>query len=173
MGGAGHKHTEAKQIDARELRRLVDAHGPALALYARQWCREPEDALQEAFIDLLRQSPAPSEPAAWLFVTVRRRAMNLARAEHRRAEHHRRAGELREWFQLGADSPFDPKEVEVMLAELPSLEREIVVARIWGELSFEQIAALVEKSTSAVHRRYQNALSVLGQKMDGKLNEWR
>ena len=47
---------------------------------------------------------------------------------------------------------FEPGELEPMLAELPRLEREIVVARIWGELSFEQIAELVERSTSAVHR---------------------
>ena len=29
--------------------RLVDARGPALILYARQWCHAPEDVVQDAF----------------------------------------------------------------------------------------------------------------------------
>ena len=44
---------------------------------------DAEDALQEALIELLRQDPVPADPAAWLFKTVRRRAMNLARGERR------------------------------------------------------------------------------------------
>jgi RNA polymerase sigma-70 factor (ECF subfamily) len=167
MGGAA-----GKPIDEHQLRRLFDAHGAALALYARQWRHDPEDALQEAFIDLWRQAPAPDQPAAWLFKTVRRRAMNQARAEQRRAAHHRRAGEQREsWFYSEEESAFEPRELESMLSSLPPLEREIVVARIWGELTFEQIAELVELSTSAVHRRYHGALSRLEQMIGGKLNE--
>ena len=57
---------------------MIDAHGATLMLYARQWCRDPDDALQEALTELLRQSPAPDSPVAWLHKTVRRRAMNLA-----------------------------------------------------------------------------------------------
>lgn len=80
------------RIDAQRIAELVDAHGAALGLYARQWCRAPEDALQEALTELLRQNPPPDHPVAWLYKTVRRRAMNLARAETRRAKHHRQAG---------------------------------------------------------------------------------
>ena len=56
----------------------MDEHGAAKSLYARQWCRVPDDALQEALIDLARQDPVPDNPVAWLYKTVRRRAMNLA-----------------------------------------------------------------------------------------------
>ena len=56
-----------------------------------------------------------------------------------------------------------------MVAELPALEREIVIARIWGDLSFEQIAELVERSPSFVYRRYQHTLSELEKKFEGQV----
>jgi len=158
-----------ERIDTETLRRLIDAHGAALTLYARQWCRAPDDALQEALIDLLRQRPVPERPAAWLFKTVRRRAMNLARGERRRVEHHREAGRQREaWFVDDVDEAIDGETLERLIERLPPLEREIVVARIWGGLSFERIAELVETSSSSAHRRYRRALAMLGDMMNGK-----
>lgn len=163
---------DVQRIDTERLKQLIDAHGAALALYARQWCQAPEDALQEALIELLRQDPVPDHPAAWLFKTVRRRAMNLARGERRRAEHHRRAGRQRQgWFLDDGGEEFDSGELAGMLDRLPRLEREIVVARIWGELPFERIAELVDVSSSSVHRRYRRALSLLGDMMNGKLDK--
>jgi RNA polymerase sigma factor (sigma-70 family) len=111
--------------------------------------------LQQALVDLVRQQHIPEQPVAWLFQAVRRRAMNWARGERRRAEYHRRASEGREaWFLEDRDQAIDSEQLAEMLRRLPALEREIVVARIWGELSFEQIAALVGVSTSSAHRRY-------------------
>lgn len=64
-------------------------------------------------------------------------------------------------------------DVEALLRRLPPLEREIVVARIWGELSYAQIAELVDRSTSAVHRRYQRAFAELGRIVDNELESSR
>ncbi len=149
-------------IDAQSLQELIDAHGAALTLYARQWCRAPEDAVQEALIDLLRQDPVPDRIVGWLYTTVRRRAMNLARADGRRAKHQQQAGQQRESWFLPTENDLDgPLDYETLLARLPRLEREIVVARIWGERSFTEIADLVEQPISTVHRRYQAALADL------------
>lgn len=168
VDGGGH----VTRIDGQRIGELVDAHGAALALYARQWCRAPEDALQEALIELLRQSPVPDHPVAWLYKTVRRRAMNLARAERRRAKHHRQAGEQRKPWFLPTDGVLgEPIDVEALLKRLPPLEREIVVARVWGELSYAQIAELVDLSTSSVHRRYQRALVELERIMNNQLED--
>lgn len=162
------------RIDSQRLDELLDAHGAAITLYARQWCRAPEDALQEALVDLLRQTPPPEYPVAWLYKAVRRRAMNLARGERRRARHHRRAGEQRESWFLPTDGALEePVDVEALLERLPPLEREIVVARVWGKLSFGQIAELVDRSTSSVHRRYQRALTELGRIMNNHVEDSR
>ena len=41
---------------------LLDTHGAALVLYARQWCASPEDVVQEAFVKFAARS-APPDPA--------------------------------------------------------------------------------------------------------------
>ncbi len=160
-----------ERISEDRLQQLIEAHGAALTLYARTWCHVPEDAVQEALVDLLRQSPLPDEPIAWLFTTVRRRAMNLARGERCRREHHRRAAELRDhWFVEDSDAVLASAELARMLERLPLLEREVVVARVWGQLPFEQVAELVEISCSAAHRRYRRALELLAEMMDPPQN---
>ena len=40
-------------------------------------------------------------------------------------------------------------------------ERELIVARVWGNLSFEQLGQLLGCSASSAHRRYQAALAKL------------
>ena len=154
-------------INAQRLQELINLHGPALTLYARQWCHAAEDAVQEAFVDLVRQDPQPDNPVAWLYLAARRRATNQARSERRRARHQRLAGEQRmAWFLPANDGLDQTADLQSLLAELPDLEREIVIARIWGELAFAQIAELVQQPLSSVHRRYQQALTELGRKMN-------
>ena len=149
-------------INAQTLQELIDAHAAALTLYARQWCRAPEDAVQEALIELLRQDPIPDNVVPWLYTVVRRRAMNIARSDGRRTKHQQQAGQQREPWFLPAENDLDsPLDYESFLARLPRLEREIVVARIWGERTFAEIADLVEHPRSTVHRRYQAALAAL------------
>ncbi|WP_372717636.1 RNA polymerase sigma factor [Novipirellula sp.] len=156
-----------KPIDATYLQQLIDAQGAALKLYARQWSRAPEDAVQEALIALMKQTTLPNDPIAWLYTTVRRRAINLERADARRRKHQTRAGqELESWFIPAENDDDDPADCERMLSQLAEQDREIVVARIWGDLSFAQIANLVSLPLSTVHRRYQQALLTLKQSID-------
>lgn len=146
---------------------LIAEHGAALVLYARQWCRSPDDAVQEAFVDLVRLAPAPDRPVAWLFVAVKRRALNQARGERRRQKWQRLAAEEREaWFCIDHTNRLAAAELEALLAELPATDREIVVSRVWGGLTFEEIAELVAISPSAVYRRYRGALASLEARMN-------
>ena len=159
-------------IDGELLRCVYEKHGAALVLYARQWCAHPDDALQEALIDLARQSSDPRDPVAWLFKTVRCKAINQSRSEHRRTRYQQIAAEQREaWFEVDPTSKIEASDIEMLLAELPPIEREIVVARIWGDMSFEQIAELVERSLSFVYRRYQQTLCELEKKINGQVKK--
>ncbi|MCA9144858.1 MAG: sigma-70 family RNA polymerase sigma factor [Planctomycetaceae bacterium] len=162
-------NVNVERLDTEALQTLIDSHGAALELYARQWYHSPDDALQEALIELLRQNAGPDQPVAWLFKTIRHRAMNLARGERRRSEHHRQASQQRdEWFSEDNNLGFESEELQEAISRLPDLEREIVVARIWGELSFEQIAGVVDTSSSSAHRRYRSALQSLHEMLDGE-----
>src|SRR5262245_66257780 len=71
-------------MSPRHLGELIDRHGPALVLYARQWCAGPEDVVQDAFLKLLGQRRAPDDPAAWLYRVVRNAALDAAKADRRR-----------------------------------------------------------------------------------------
>ncbi len=155
-------------LSAGKLQDLVESHGAALVLYARQWCSSPDDALQEALIDLAQLTVGPRDPVGWLFKTVRCKALNQARSQRRREMHQRQAAEDRDtWFERDPADAVQSSELETMLEELEPLEREIVVARIWGGMSFEQIAELVDVSMSTVHRHYQKTLKQLEHKLNG------
>ena len=109
-------------------------------------------------LELARQSQAPADPVAWMFQAVRFRALNFQRSEKRRARYHAlAASQQSQWFEDNSEL-VDRDELQAALGELPELDREIVIARIWGGLRLEQIASLTGRSTSTVHRRYQAAL---------------
>lgn len=151
---------------------LLDEQGPALALYAAQWTDAADDCVQEALIELARQRPAPDRPVAWLFRVVRNRAISGARATRCRQRHEQAAWESRltgeaRWEGHGreGESPAEPEQIAAAVATLDDELREVIVARTWGGLGFEEIAALVGCSTSTAHRRYVAGLAALRERL--------
>jgi RNA polymerase sigma-70 factor (ECF subfamily) len=150
---------------ARILAELVDRHGPALVLYARQICTEPEDVVQEAFLEFMEQPTQPKSIPAWLFRVVRNRALDRVRSSRRRASRHLEVAGGEKWLTVNLDSRLDAVTVTDSLKELDADFREIITARIWGELSFEQIGELLNTSSSTAHRRYVEGLELLREKL--------
>ena len=144
------------------LGQLLDRHLPALTLLARRWCSWPEDVVQEAFFQLTRQYEWPRDPAAWLYRAVRNGAISAGRAETRRRRHELAAAAIgRSWFVESPGAAIDSRAAAAALANLDGDERDVIVAHVWGGLSFSQIAEFLESSTSTVHRRYQAGLMAL------------
>jgi RNA polymerase sigma-70 factor (ECF subfamily) len=152
-------------MDAQGLASLVDAHAAALVLYARQWCASPDDVVQEALIRLAGQRPPPANPVAWLYTTVRRCALDAARAERRRKRHEGGAARGPDWFAPGPETGLDAEAAARALESLPGEQREVIVAHLWGGLTFEQVGALAGCSASTAHRRYLAALSSLRERL--------
>jgi RNA polymerase sigma factor (sigma-70 family) len=153
---------EMSRIGPQLLARLLDEHGPALELFARQWCQNPADVVQDAFLQLIRQRTLPDNVAGWLYHVVRNGAITAARSTERRRRHETTAAQLHDhWFDPTSTVPLDTEAVTQSLAELPLDQRETIVAHLWGGLSFEQIAVLTDTSTSTAHRRYQAGLAAL------------
>ena len=118
-------------------------------------------------IELAKQTKMPTEPVAWLYRAVKFRAMNLHRSERRRQQREQIAADQREpFFVQDPTNDIDASAVESALDRLADCNREIVVARIWGELSFEQIADLTNLSSSSVHRHYRASLKEMKQYLD-------
>lgn len=134
-------------------------------LFARQWCDCPDDALQEALIELATKDPAPTSPKAWLFRVVRNKAMNLARSERRRAKHESSKADTTPWFETDSGSLIDAKIATHWLEQLPDVQRQIVTLRIWGELTFDQISEVVNRPTATVFRLFRESLETIRQQM--------
>lgn len=144
-------------------------YGPRLLLCARQWTRsnsDAEDVVQEAFVRFWRhQRGLPGEPMALLVTSVRRAAVDLARRDGRRtAREERVVGESAEPIAL-FENPFTGEErraaIEDAMRRLPAEQREVLVLKIWGELTFEQIAAELSLSPNTAAARYRYALAAL------------
>ena len=151
------------QLTAQQLAELIDCHGAALKLYARQWCQAPDDVVQQALIDLAACRDVPTNSAAWLFAAVRRRAISRARGERLRQRHEQEAGGC--WFQWRRDREVAAEAATEALAELPLVDREIVIAHLWGRLTFAEIAPLVGTSHSTAQRKFEAAINRLQEKL--------
>ena len=153
-------------ITPEELGRLYRVYAPALRLYARQWPEGDEDLVQDAFVRLAQQSPAPQRVLPWLYRVVRNGALAAGRGAARRRRRQDRASAAEAWFSATEDH-LDGREATRLLAELPLEQREVVVARIWGGLTFEEVARLAGCSLPTAHRRYQAGLAALRERLEG------
>lgn len=145
---------------------LLARHGRALTLYARQWTDWPEDVVQDVLLQLFTLSKRPENGAAWLFRAVRNAAISDGRSARRRQQRERRSAAGEAWFD-DASQALDAATATAAIGKLPEELREVMIARIWGELTFAEIAELTETSTSTAQRRYEQALRTLQQQLAG------
>jgi RNA polymerase sigma-70 factor (ECF subfamily) len=149
------------------LGRLLDEQGGALALYAAQWTEAADDCVQEALIELAAQREPPANPVAWLYRVVRNRAISQYRSSRRRERREELASRLRPRDgEAPAEPTVDALELAAALESLDEPLREVVVARTWGGLGFEQIAELAGCSVSTAHRRYEAGLAALRERLE-------
>src|SRR4051794_14788645 len=148
-------------MDPREFARLVDAHGPPLVLYARQWGPAPEEAVQDAFLKLAALPRPPREVVPWLYRVVRNAALDAAKTARRRQRRERAAARPERWFVEPAVDGIDAGDAVAALERLPADQREAIVARLWGGLSFEEIAAVAGCSASTAFRRFSAGVDAL------------
>ncbi len=148
------------------LERLAKEHAAALMLYARQWCGAPEDVVQEAFLKLVAQKKPPDHPVPWLYRVVRNGALAAHRAAGRRRHHEAvAASRAPVWFVASDVSGLDVEATTIALQELSLEQREIIVAHLWGGLTFEQIGAVAGCSAATAHRRFVAGLSALRERL--------
>ena len=161
-----------RPMEPTVLGQLYRQHAPALRLYARQWGGGAEDLVQNAFVKLAQQAPPPEQVLPWLYTVVRNEALTDRRSAARRRRREERAGTPEAWFGT-TDDRLDADEVTRRLAELPLELREVIVARLWGGLTFEAVAALAGCSVPTAHRRYQAGLAQLRERLEGRWTRTR
>ena len=151
-------------LPSAQLAELIEGHAAALRLWTGWRCAACEDVVQEAFCRLSVAEPPPDNPVAWLYRVCR----NLAEKQRRTDTRRRRREEARAPSEAGGSDAADPLELAETLAAVERLDdelREVLVARIWGQLSLEEIGRLCGISTATAQRRYQAALTALRSKL--------
>jgi RNA polymerase sigma-70 factor (ECF subfamily) len=152
-------------LTPQDLGRLYRQHAPALRLFARQWPIDGEDVVHDAFVALARQSRPPDNVMAWLYHVVRTGSLAAARSAGRRRRRESVASAPEAWF-TAADNRLDADVAARALATLPLEQREVIVARLWGGLAFDEVAKLVGCSLPTAHRRYHTGLTELRMRLN-------
>ncbi len=148
----------------------LDEHGAALVLLARQWVTsraDAEDVVQEAFVRFWRSRERVAEPTAYLYACVKHCALDWLRGRKRQSR--REEATARPESETLFAGPLEQNErraaVEAALVALPEEQREVLVMKIWGGLTFPQIAAALSCSANTAASRYRYALAKLREQL--------
>ena len=153
-----------------DLARLYDDHAQALFAFLLNLTRHEDDTrdvLQEIFVKLVRQPgllDGVREKRAFLIRLAHNAAIDLMRRRGTREKHHEQFGA--ETVPLFAPTT-DPDEqsfraaLAEALGELPPDQRAVVHLKLWEELTFEQIAAVLEIPPNTAASRYRYGLDKL------------
>jgi RNA polymerase sigma-70 factor (ECF subfamily) len=148
------------------LEQWLEQHAAALVLFARGWVpghADAEDVVQEAFVRFWRSRSGVADPAAYLYACVKRCALEWLRAGSRRSRREEAIAraEAEPLFEDALEQQERRVAIEAALATLPEKQREVLVMRIWGDLSFPQIAEALGVPTETAASRYRYALAKL------------
>lgn len=137
---------------------LYDALAADLLLYGRSLGLghgEAEDVLQETFQQLLGLALEPAQPRHYCIRAFRNRALN-----HRRTLWRRVARELESsrWFERSRGESPAERHAMRCLETLPPEQREVIVLKLWHDLTFEEIAVLQGVSANTAAGRYRYGL---------------
>lgn len=147
-------------ISPETLAELLDRHWGPLVAWVGPCGGASEDVVQRAFIALSAESVVPRNPPAWLYAASRNLAIN-ERKQYQRRQRRQELVARPERQPCHAWRTSQAAELAEKLNQLPDDAREVIVAHIWGGLSFEEIGQVVQKSRATVWRHYQSALQSL------------
>ena len=146
---------------SEDIRRLYEEHGRALLAYACALLRDPsaaEDVLHQVFLNLLKGRAAMNgQPAPYLFRAVRNVALNHIRGQSREVE----IGDRAVWLESPDGSAETSVALQSALRALPGEQREMVVLKVWGQLTFEEAASVIGISPNTAASRYRYGLEKL------------
>ena len=144
-----------------DVRGLYETHGRALLAYASALLRNPsaaEDVLHQVFLSLLRgRVSIVGEPVAYLFRAVRNGALNHIRGQARETD----LGDAAVWLESPDGSRETSIALQSALRALPAEQREVIVLRIWGQLTFDEAASVIGVSPNTAASRYRYGLAKL------------
>lgn len=176
------RKTENRPDTVTDWAAWLDANGPRLLLYARQQCRreaDAEDVLQEALVQLVHAVESGSfvgdaeQWRAYAFTAIRHLATDVGRREEvrsnyaaREQEHLSEGVEETPWLSCAADDEYLRQRVEKLLRSLSPEFSEVIVLKIWGGHTFQEIADMTHNKLATITSRYRYALQALRRELE-------
>ena len=157
---------------------LYDATASRLVRYAGTLTRQRDDAEDAVQAALVRIALRPGllarakYPWAYLLKITRNEALNIVR--RRRPMRSLTRPDARIW----SDAPLHGQEeihqlVRLALRKLPAPQAEVVVLKIWEEMTFAEVGEILGQSPNTAASRYRYALQKLSQHLHGVGEEVR
>lgn len=146
-------------------------HGPALMLFATAIAgtrERAQDAVHQVFLKLLQDQSLDraADKKAYLFACVRNAVINEARTLQRNTVLDPDAI----WFEPPERDYAAELTLRRALSDLPPDQRQVIILHRWAELTFSQIAYLLEINSNTAASRYRYALAKLRDLMCAKEN---
>jgi RNA polymerase sigma-70 factor, ECF subfamily len=141
--------------------RLYDEHGASLFRYALMLLADhsaAEDAVQQVFAAVMRQSGALENAGHYLRRAVRNECYSTLR---RRVSHPVVAEPLLEPISVEVVSADERIALERAIVALPPEQREVIHLHVFEGMTFQETAAATGESINTVGSRYRYALEKL------------
>ena len=130
----------------------------SIAIGITERIADAEDALQETMIVIVKSAEnykLGTNPKAWILTIARHNAMDIVR---KRRDH--LPLDCPEAARIAVDDEL-PSDVLDLLSKLNEEERQLIILRIYGEMSYIEIGKIMNISVFAAQKRYQRVLKKL------------
>ncbi len=145
--------------------RFLETQGDVFFLFARQQTRTEADAkdlTQLVLTEVWQKTGGIIPDKALVFSMLRRRAIDVGRSKDRRSRREMDFFETDEsWFLPNFGERDAVAHVEQALKGLSKDLREVVVLRIWGDLTFPEIAQMTGVSVPTATSRFRYGIDHL------------
>ena len=150
-------------------KQYFDEWAPALLLFARQqtgYQVDAEDVVQEAFIKVWKKYDQKTPiTKALLYAAVRTTAIDWSRSNSRRQIRENKIYEETSsqsiLFQRTLETSERNSFLEEAIQKLSNGQQEVLVLKIWGDLTFDEIGSTLDISANTAASRYRYALDHL------------
>jgi RNA polymerase sigma-70 factor, ECF subfamily len=152
-----------------EIEGLYLRHGPALVRFATSIVGERsrgQDVVHQVFLKLIEHGNLRRilDAKAYLFASVRNAALTDMKMQQRNVAIDPETA----WFEAPDRDLAGELVLRRALRELPDDQREVAVLHVWGELTFSEIAGVLDISANTAASRYRYALEKLRELMRSK-----
>lgn len=152
----------------------MNEHSEKLLLFARQQTstlEDAEDVLQESLVKVWKEAvarkPGDGDLKNLAYTIIRRTAINLARSHQRRTRREHTAFKDQDaWFETDPSQMEFATHIQTHLDRMDQKYRDVIVLRIWSELTYAEIARILDTNINSVSSLYRYGLQKLKESID-------